>query len=139
MPLVRCSDQKGQTLRDFYSDLANSNDQTSSTIGRSMLLVVEFIDQAFLVTKIYGLTSLAKLVLLPENASRADWVVSIISNGNEFHVEYLIPESKRPWPNAMVKGETKFFEEFKRMIFIAMLESSRWPDSPELKDFCKNN
>jgi hypothetical protein len=98
-----------------------------------MLGVVELINKTFLETRIYGLTSHAHLLLLSKDDRKSDLFVVIIATGlKEFHIEYLLPEDKRPWTDARVKGATKSIEEFKKYIVIAMSESLGWRDSSEL-------
>lgn len=133
MPLTRCSEQKRQTLEEFYTEWASSDDQNSVNLGKSMLVIVNLIDKMFLETKIYGLTSHAHLLLLSLDKSESDRYVSIIANGHEFYIEYLLPKNKQPWTNACVKGSTKTIDEFKKYLIIGMTESLGWKDSSELK------
>ena len=135
MPLTRCSEQKRQTLEEFYSEWASSDNQISSAIGKSMLRIVDLIDRTFIKTKIYGLTSHAHLLLLSQDNSQSDWYVSIIANGlKEFHIEYLLPKNKQPWAKASVKGAIKSIDEFRKFIIIAMTESLGWEDNSELNE-----
>jgi hypothetical protein len=135
MPLTRCSEQKRQTLEEFYSEWASSDNQISSDTGKSMLRVVDLINRTFIETKIYGLTSHAHLLLLSQDNSQSDWYVCIIANGlNEFHIEYLLPKTKQPWAKASVKGATKSIDEFRKFIIIAMTESLGWKDNSELSE-----
>lgn len=129
MPIIRCKDQKRQTLEEFYSEWASDKNHISANLGKSMLAIIDLINNTFIETKIYGLTSHAHLLLLS-----SDRFVSIIANGlQEFHIEYLIPKEKQPWSNATVKGATKSLDEFRNYIIIAMTESQGWKDSDELK------
>lgn len=130
MPLTRCSEQKRQTLEEFYSEWASSDDQISADIGKSMLTIVDLINKTFSKTKIYGLTSHAHLLLLSQDNSESDWHVSIIANGlKEFHIEYMLPKNKQPWTGATVKGAAKSIDELKKYIIVAMSRPS-WCSSP---------
>lgn len=134
MPVIRCKDQKRQTLEEFYSEWASDKNHISANLGKSMLAIIDLINNTFIETKIYGLTSHAHLLLLSSDRSDSDRFVSIIANGlQEFHIEYLIPKEKQPWSNATVKGATKSLDEFRNYIIIAMTESQGWKDSNELK------
>ena len=57
---------------------------------------------------------------------------------NEFIIEYVIPEDKRPWEDALIKGQTRDLEELKKMIIISMIKSGGWSDNPELEICLKN-
>lgn len=133
MPIVRCKDQKRQTLEEFYSEWASYEDKFSIDLGKAILSIIEFINNTFIETKIFGLTSHAHLILLAQNSSESEWFVKLITNGLEFYIEYLIPKENQPWENAIVKGETTSMEEFKNYIIIAMVESQGWNDSDELQ------
>ncbi|MBC7865884.1 MAG: hypothetical protein IAF38_23115 [Bacteroidia bacterium] len=134
MPIKRCSDQKRQTLEEFYSEWASSESDTSSGIGKCMLSIIEFINVTFKETQIYGLTSHAHLLLRPiDNWTEVDWFVAFVSNGKDFHIEYRVPKNKQSWENAKVTGEAKSFEKFKKFLIIAMTESEGWTESQELK------
>jgi len=133
MPLIRCSEQKRQSLEEFYTEWASESDKISSTIGKSMLKIIDLINKTFTETKIYGLTSHAHLLLLSENNSMSDWHVVLIANGlKEYHIEYQMTKDSQPWENATIKGATKSIEEFKNLIIIAMSESQGWSKSAEL-------
>lgn len=133
MPLTRSSEQKRQTLEEFYSDWTSSKDFVTSNIGKAMLSVIQKVNQTFLETKIYALTSHAHLTFLPEDNYLSGWYVAVIANGDEYHVEYKMPKEKQPWKDAVVKGATKSLDEFNKYIIIAMNESEGWTDSGELK------
>jgi hypothetical protein len=133
MPIRRCSDQKRQTLEEFYTEWASYNDHSSSDLGKSMLSIIELANKLFLETNIYGLTSHAHLMFLSEDRSDSDRFVTIIANGSEFYIEYLFPREQQPWKDGSVKGMARSLEEFKDYIIIAMTKSQGWKDSEELK------
>lgn len=133
MPLIRCSEQKRQSLEEFYSEWVSQSNEISVSIGKSMLEIIDLIDKTFIDTKIYGLTSHAHLLLLSEDDSMSDKHVAIIANGiEEYHIEYQMTKDSQPWENATIKGTTKSIEEFKKFIIIAMFESQGWNKSTEL-------
>ncbi len=132
MPIIRCSDQTRKTLREFYSDITDG--ENPMIMGEYMISILDKLDEFFIETKIYGLTSLYFLNLLSHDTYKSDWYVQfIVSNNNEVRVEYLIPQSKQPWPHAMIKGETKSIEEGVKYILIAMKESGGWEGNQELE------
>jgi hypothetical protein len=133
MPIIRCKDQKRGTLEEFYSEWASEKNQVSADLGKSMLSIIDLVNSMFIETKIYGLTSHAHLLFLSQDRSDSDRFVTVIANGQEYYIEYLIPEDKQPRKDATVKGATKSLDEFKDYIIIAMNESQGWKDSDELK------
>jgi hypothetical protein len=134
MPLTHCTEQKRQTLDEFYSEWASSDDKISSDTGKAMLTIINLINRTFLNTKIYGLTSHAHLLLFSQDNCQTKRHLSIIANGQEFHIEYLLPKEKQPWTNATVRGTTNSIEEFRKYIIIGMAESLGWEESSELME-----
>ena len=134
MPLVRCSDQKRQTLEQTYSELASAENKFSAEIGKSMLPFIELIKETFPQTEIYGLTSMHHLVLLATDSWKSHWFVKFIYHGTEFNIEYLMPEDISPWPLARVHGTARTMSDAKKYLIIAMTESRGWPDSQELEN-----
>src|SRR5690606_29365415 len=113
MPTIRCSEQKNQSLEDFYKSLIPDKVNTISDVGSPMIKVIGVINEMFQSTVIYGLTSHSTLLLLNEDNSLSPWFV--VLNGlatssswqsNEYYIEYLMTEDKQPWPNAIIKGAT---------------------------------
>ncbi|MFD2942358.1 hypothetical protein [Flavobacterium notoginsengisoli] len=134
MPLIRCSAQKNRSLEEFYTEWAQSDNNISAALGESMLKIIDFINQTFTQTMLFGLTSHAHLLLYPEDDDSSDPYFVIISNSDEYWIEYKMPEKTKPWKNAMIKGATKSFEEFKSFIVIAMSESEGWQESNEVQN-----
>ena len=132
MPIIRCSDQKTQTLEQFYSE--RLNEKNSSETGKAMLSIIDSLNNAFQQTTIFGLTSHYHLILLFQDSFKTDWYVSVVALDNRhYFIEYLMPEKIRPWPYAKVKGEAQSLEEAMKYISIGMSESLGWPDNQELK------
>lgn len=134
MPITRCSDQKSQTLATFYNEWAEDKNPISSEIGKSMLLIIDFINDTFSETIIYGLTSHTNLLLLAKDSYQTPWFVVVIANGKEFHIEYKTESSE----NVIIKKVTDSFEEFKKNIIIAMHHSQGWNGSNELNKLFQN-
>ena len=144
MPLIRCTEQKSQTLEEFYKGFIPNGTETFANVGTPMLQVLKLINDTFTETVIYGLTSHSTLVLQNEDNWESPWFVAIkgivtIPNGqrNEYYIEYAMPSESQPWQNATVKGETTSLTELKKYIIIAMTESKGWTESTELKKLYK--
>ncbi|AYN02420.1 hypothetical protein [Chryseobacterium sp. 3008163] len=136
MPIVRRSEQKRQTLEDFYREFVPKSEDTFEDVGTPMLEVLKFLNTSFKNTVIYGLTSHTHLLLF--NNDKSDKFYILIAGYqseyyNEFIIEYVIPEDKRPWEDAVIKGRTRELEDLKKMIIISMIESGGWKDNPELE------
>jgi len=132
MPLIRCKEQKRQTLEEFYKEWASSDNTSSSELGKAMLRVIEKINQTFLETTIFGSTSHAHLLLFTTETNDADWYVAIIANADEYHIKYRMPKDEQPWRNATVKGATKSLDEFVNYVIVAMTKSGAWTENKEL-------
>ncbi|WP_123849577.1 hypothetical protein [Chitinophaga lutea] len=92
------------------------------------------IDQLFVETALWGLTSHYDLVILPKDDWKSDWYVKVLASSfGEYRFEYLLPENKRPWKNAVVIGVATNLAEAKKYLLIAMLESEGWQGNTELK------
>lgn len=132
MPLKRNTDQKSQTLIQFYEEAKNTDIHTSGNTGELMINWIKEIDSEFKTTEIWGLTSHYRLILQNKNDYTSPNYVVLIAGHGEYHLEYLIPESSQPWENTYVKGATKSLEEAMKMLKTAMRESKGWIDSNEL-------
>ena len=142
MPILRNSEQsKHQDLYSFYTELSDSNEIVSTYIGNSMLAFIDMINQTFVKTQIWGLTSLYRLVLQTKDQWNSEWFVIVSCSGtNEYSFEYLMTSDKRPWEDATVKGVTQNLTEAKKYLLISMKESGGWNDNEELqRHFLENN
>lgn len=140
MPIVRRSEQNQQSLQDFYREFLPKPSDTFGNAVIPMLRILDFMNDTFKDTFIYGLTSHAHLLLFSNDEEDRHYVeiIGFKSESHEvFSVQYFIPEHKSPWKNAVVKAETTQFEEFKKMIIISMMESGGWKDNLELMNFQK--
>jgi hypothetical protein len=132
MPLKRNTDQKSNTLIQFYEEVKNSDDQYSSNLGELMIKWIKEIDSVFKTTVVWGLTSNYHLILQSRNDYTSPNYVVLIAGRDEYHLEYLIPEATQPWGNAYVKGTAKSLHEAMTILKIAMKKSNGWPESTEL-------
>lgn len=142
MPLLGNTIQtKAKTIEGFYFDLTkDKSNPVWEKIGKNMLAFIDLINQTFIDTKIWGLTSHAHLVLQTTDKWDDDWYITINCIGtNEYYFEYRLPVDKSPWENATVKGVAKDMNEAKRYLLIAMRESEGWKDNQELKELLSTN
>lgn len=137
MPIISCLEHRYQTLEEFYSEWANSDNNISSDIGKAMLRVVEKINQTFIETTIYGGTSHAHLQLFVNETNWESWYITIIANSDAYLIEYRMSKNKKTWGDALVKGATKSLDEFINYIIIAMTECEAWASNMELKRLYK--
>lgn len=138
MPLIRCSEQKRQTLEEFYTEFIPDKVNKFADGGTPMLKILELINTTFTQTVIYGLTSHATLLLLTENSSLSQWYVALNGLENEYFIKYSMTIEKQPWADAKVTGVTTSLDELKRYLIIAMHESGGWSFSSELKSLYLN-
>ena len=139
MPLIINSKHSpGRSIRDIYVELANESlNIVSREQGLGMLKFVAMLDEVFPNTPIWGLTSHYRLVLQTKDDWKSQWLVKIGCLGNEYHIEYLIPEENRPWPYAYVSGEARGIDEAKKYLLIAMNECGAWESNSELMNALK--
>lgn len=75
MPIERCSDQKSQSLREFYNDLKKEkSNPVWEKKGQAMLDFLDMIDENFKETRIWGMTSHDTLVLQAQDG----WGVRLV-------------------------------------------------------------
>jgi len=135
MPLQRSPLQRRQTLAEFYQELASSEHPGSRIVGQQMLELLNVLNALFPHMTLWGLTSLARLVLSPDPLMDSGWFV-IVSSAvlpATYYIEYLLPASRRPWEHAYVRGESQSMEETKQYLLIAMRESEGWVGNPEME------
>jgi hypothetical protein len=134
MPVtVNTNHVPGKSIQDIYTQFVNtSTDALSKERGNDMLAVIEMLNSVFSNTQIWALTSHYDLILQQQDDWKAEWYVKINSLGNDFCIEYLLPENKRPWKYAYVVGRVKGQNEAKKYILIAMKECGAWEDNFEL-------
>jgi len=139
MPLIiNSKHHPGKSIQDIYLEIANdSTNIISKEKGIGMLKFIEMVDSIFPDTKIWALTSIQRLVLQTKDDWQSDWFIIIGCLGNEYYIEYLIPENKKPWPDAYVRGVAIGLEEAKKYLLIAMNECGGWEGNSELKNSSK--
>lgn len=142
MPLIGNAKQnKKKSLEDFYFELTqDKSNPVWSKIGHDMLTFIKMLNELFIETIIWGLTSHSRLVLQTADKWDADCFVIVSCIGsNEYYFEYLMTDDKKPWDNATVKGVTTTLEGAKRLLLISMKESGGWSDNEELNRLLTDN
>ncbi|GAB3837680.1 hypothetical protein [Hymenobacter jeollabukensis] len=139
MPITRNSDQRSKTLEEFYEDFAANKGSTYAADyvagGRDMLAFVAMINRTFGKTQLWGLTSLARLVIQAEDDWKSPWYIIVAASAmpGQYLFEYRLPPERAPWPGATVNGEAKSLNEAERYLLIAMRECEGWADNQELQ------
>lgn len=135
MPINRSSDQKSKTLEEFYQEL--TSDQATvveNEIGKAMLAFISMVNNTFIKTTLYGLTSHYSLIIQRTNHWEDGWFVKVQSIGDKnFQFHYKMPEIRSPWNYATVHGQANSIEEARDFLIIAMTESEGWQDNKELR------
>ncbi|WP_300599141.1 hypothetical protein [Niabella sp.] len=136
MPIIRSSDQKSETLEEFYKELTSAKATvTENEIGKAMLSFISMINETFIDTTLYGLTSHYALVIQAINRWDHGWFVTVYSIGDKkFQFEYQMTETKSPWKYAIVKGQANTIDEARSYLIIAMTESEGWKGNNELNE-----
>lgn len=135
MPIIKRSDQKSETLEEFYKEL-KSDEATSveNEIGESMLSFISMVNQTFTETQLYGLTSHYSLLITPTDDGEDDGFVTVAATGNStFQIEYKMTDEHSPWHSATVKGQAGTIQEAIDYLIIAMTEIEGWQHSKQLK------
>jgi hypothetical protein len=134
MPLTRNSDQASETLEQFYAGFAARGNEYPA-LSQAMLAFVDMVNRSFVETPLWGLTSLARLVIQAEDDWKSPWYIIVVSSVTPGHYlfEYLMPENQAPWPQATVHGTASSLEEAKRYLLIAMHRCGGWADNHELE------
>jgi hypothetical protein len=106
MPIQRSPLQQRQTLAEFYQELATSEHPVSQLVGQQMLQLLDVLNDLFPRMPLWGLTSLARLVLSPDPMMERGWFVVVNSAllAATYHIEYLLPASRRPWEHALYEA-----------------------------------
>jgi hypothetical protein len=126
MPLKRASCQSSKSLEGFYKDVAASEDSISSGVGRGMLELLPLLYEFCASFEVWGLTSHYHLWLLASDSPSSRWLVSITSFAVGYQIQYRMPETDAPWPDALVEGHSVDAAEACRLILIAMKRSGGW-------------
>ncbi|MDO7876749.1 hypothetical protein Q5H93_18535 [Hymenobacter sp. ASUV-10] len=119
-------------MEQFYVQIGEGNSH-SQDVAENMLRFLAMVNEMFKETQLWGLTSLARLVIQNASNWESSWFIIVVSAGaQEYYVEYLLPADKSPWKGAYVKGEAASLEEAKKYLLIAMRESQGWVGNQEL-------
>lgn len=126
MQLERCSDQRSQTLDEFYEDIAKGEYPDR---GKAMLDLIARLRALPDTRRLFGLTSLDDLCLLAQDTYLSPWYVRIaVLSHTSYFIEYLMPAAVAPWPGAQVRGEAHSEDETVEMVLTAMERSGGWSD-----------
>jgi len=120
MTIIRSKSQQHQTLTEFYTEAAESNDRTTSDLGKEMLKWIDLLSKKLPKLEVWGLTSLYRLVLMSSDTYESIWSVIIVGKPTHYRVQYLMPKVGAPWKNAYVIGETDSLDEAVELTVTAM-------------------
>jgi hypothetical protein len=127
MSLIRCQDQKSQSLEDFYTELSQQDDVAFRKSGKAMLELLGRLQDLPIEESLYGLTSHNRLCLLAEDEYSAACFIRISAlDEQNYAIEYLMPERISPWPYAYVRGETDSLEKAIEMLLTGIKRSEGW-------------
>jgi hypothetical protein len=133
MPISRCSEQSRCSLEEFYQEMSANKAYDPIDAGGAMIQFIGVINSLFKQTQIWGLTSHDRLILQSVDNSASVCYVMISSIGHDYYFfEYLLPANKRPWSDALVRGETQSLADAEKYLLIAMRESEGWVGNEEL-------
>lgn len=140
MPIIRSSDQKNETLEEFYKELTSKNATVvENKIGKAMLEFISMVNETFEISTLFGLTSHFSLVIQATDNYEDGWFVAVYSIGEQkFQIEYKMSEKESPWNFAIVKGQANTIDEAREFLIIAMTESEGWSDNKELRKLYQN-
>jgi hypothetical protein len=137
MPISRNSKQGGETLEQFYREVIRRENYSFKSTGELMLDLLGMINNMFQDTQLWGLTSHHRLVIQRENYWGSPWYIIVSCHGNEYQLEYLMPEDRSPWARARVVGGATTLAEARRKLIIAMHECEGWSGNEELADLVR--
>jgi hypothetical protein len=127
MLLERCKDQPSKTLDEFYAELAAHDSYPDREGGQAMLDLIARLRRLEHPNRAWGLTSHYHLCLLAQDDSASPWYVRALTlDRRNYAIEYLMPPSLAPWPNAYVRGDARSEDEAIQMIITAMDRSGGW-------------
>jgi hypothetical protein len=130
MRLTLSSDQPSKTIDEFYQELASHGESVDQECGRAMLSLIANLRALPDEREVWALTSHYHMRLLSSDTYRSPWYVSVIAIGDQYSVEYRMPERLAPWPGAQVRGEADTEQEAVTMVMRAMDLSEGWLRAP---------
>ena len=126
MRLVRCREQRAQTLDELYEELAASADRSVQARGKAMLELLGGLRAWPGDTRAaWGVTIEHRLCLRTEDRKDAPWFVAIEMRGADYAIEYRLPAAQAPW--AMVRGDAHTVADAVDMVRSAMVRSAAGP------------
>jgi hypothetical protein len=135
MPFVRSLSQPSQSLEAFYNELlVPGSIWETMQIGRAMLALIEQLQQQFVTTPLWGLTSHYHLLLQdqPYYDASDNWGVLVIGNQSGYRVEYRLPTTTLLEPSVFLRGQASTTTEALAYIAVAMIESGGWQSTKEI-------
>jgi hypothetical protein len=127
MQLARCSEQRRNTLDQFYEEWIRPDGEIGVD-GQAMLDLIAALRASSDPRTAWGLTSHATLCLLSRDTGESPWYVRVIAPGHgRYVIEYLMPAASAPWPDAYVRGDAGTVDEAVAMIRTAMDRCEGWP------------
>src|SRR4051812_42735407 len=108
MLLTRCKNQKSKTIEEFYGEIVQHNGDVGREGAEAMLDLIGRLRALPDDRRVFGLTSLSRLVLLAEDTYTSPWFVIVAAlDKRNYFVEYQMPDAIAPWPGACVRGECR--------------------------------
>jgi len=126
--LVRCREQRQQTLDEFYEELLRSSNFIAKDCGKAMLDLIGALRAWPESWKLWGQTDGYHLCLRPED-KLGPWLVRLLGHGKEYVIDYRMADKDAPWPGAIVSGEAKSLAEAIDRVRIAIDRSGGWPST----------
>lgn len=130
MPIKRSISQSQQSLIEFYKEAVDSNELVTMDIGKTMLRIIQRIDNYFVFNQIWGLTSLYHLQLLTGSDASSEAPISFIGNDGSYKLAtQYIPELNDYQVNQEFNNEDAFFEH----LLLEMRKFEPWKHYDELR------
>ncbi len=132
MPIKRCSNHP-QSLEEFYEDERWTH-SAFKKISTETLKILEWLNEKFKDTLIFGFTSHQRLILVKENdSSSKNQIIISMSCIDHHYIQYAMPPDIAPWKDAYITGTAYNLEDAKKLISIAIKNCGEWADSEEVK------
>lgn len=127
MALIPASDQGGRSLLSFYEELSKHHPHWEPT-ARMMLELLPELELRLSTRDAWGLTSHARLVLLPSDEYRQPYyvVIEALELEHRFRITYAMDTKDAPWENATVTGDACTAHEAASMVEVAMERCGAW-------------
>lgn len=128
MALNPATSQEGRSLESFYQALFELPQPHWSPTARMMLQLLPELERLCSTRRVWGFTSHARLVLLPQDDYRQPYSVVVAARGLEscYEISYLMTVDDAPWDGAIVSGKARSVPEAVSMIGVAMERCGAW-------------